>query len=107
MYSNARPSPRSLLVGLTLSLGLSLATGCSVDVDIDDNGDGSVEAVVDITGDCSGSGTLSFDDGSVSTWTKTLQGDEETGLCRIDVDWHGNLVDMADLRARAVEEQED
>jgi hypothetical protein len=108
MHRSVPTALRSAVSALALALPLALASAaCSVDVSIDDSGDGTVEASIDITGECSGTGSQTFDDGSVSSWVKTLHGDPDTGTCQIDVDWSGALVDMTDLRARAVEEQAD
>jgi hypothetical protein len=101
-----------------VSLSSAALVGCLCsDVDIDDDVDSPIALTLDLSGECEGSGAS--DASGTTTWTKTLLRDgqpatlEQCGAgealcdCRIDIEWSGAFIAMADIHATALEEQAD
>lgn len=72
-------------------------------VSFGDDASATIELEMDISGECSGSGTRE-DEHGVTRWTKTALGDGEAGTCRIDVTWEGDLISLAGMRRDTIAE---
>ena len=90
---------------MTLTLAAVGFVACNPSFDANTSVDTAVEFTADLSGACTGSGTLMSADGkSVTNYTKeTING----GDCSIVMDWHGELVDTAGIHQKIQEKADE
>lgn len=75
-------------------LAAATLAGC-IPIPISESAEGTLEAQVDVTGPCEGTGEQGD-----TTYTKSVETIEGVETCVIDVSWAGDIVDLSGVRQR-------
>lgn len=85
---------------LITAISCAALIGCwSIDIDVDKDLESTVTIELDLQGPCSGSGQQGD-----ATYTKTIETVDDVQVCRVDINWAGDMVDMPEVRQKVEEE---